>query len=201
MKKIKSTLVSFFILLLFVQCSIDSDDESLDTFDKIDSDYSVYSAILNQGFDRIDKPLVVEQTTDTSQSLSFDDNAYVDRIEPEGIGKAVYNDLIIQNDSIGTLENKFEISPRQVQLITFSDLQAAFLIDDVNGGWDEFYKKYPDSEGYIRFSKVGFNTDKTEALVEYAYVFGNLGADGGFVYLERESSGWILKKFVPVWAS
>ena len=145
--------------------------------------------------------MVLQQTSDADKSLSFDKNGYEDRIEPEGIEKEVYDDLILQNDTVYKLKYKFEISPRQVQLITVSDLETAFLVNGVEGGWDEFYKKYPDSGGYIRFSKVGFNSGKTEALVEYAYVYNNLGADGGFVYLERDGSAWVLKKFVSVWAS
>jgi len=198
----KTTLVAISALLIFAQCAKDSDDRDLDTTDgKVTSDYSVYSAILNQGFDKIKKPLVVKQTSGTGFSLSFDDDIYEMRIEPEGIGRAIYDEFILQNDTTYVLENKFEIFPREVQLITLSDLEAAFQANGVKVGWEEFYRKYPDSGGYIRFSKIGFNDKKTEALVEYAHVFGGLGADGGFVFLEREDNAWVLKKIIGVWVS
>lgn len=202
MKTIQNFLISISVLLVFSQCTKDSDYREFDsTYENITSEYSVYSAILNQGFDKIQRPLVVEQTSNIVQNLSFSADSYPDRIEPEGIVKAIYEDLILQNDTVYVLENKFTIFPKQVQLITSSDLEAAFLVNGVDRGWEAFYKKYPDSGGYIRFSKVGYNNMKTEALVEYSHVYGGLGADGGFVYLKREGFNWILEKFILVWLS
>lgn len=199
MKKIKTIVACFSILLLFVHCSKDSDKDE-ETLETIDSEYSVYSAILNQGFENLKKPLIVQQTSDLNTSFSLQGDVYEVRIEPEGIEREVFDDLLLKNDTIYELENKFDIAPREAQLITDTELQAIFS-DSALSGWDEFYKEFPDSGGFMRFSRVGFNSDGTEALVEYAYIFGGLGAEGGFVYLQRENQQWSLKKFVLVWLS
>lgn len=198
MKNIKTIFVSIVIVGLMGQCKSD-DDISID--EDISSEYSVYSAILKQGFPNIKKPLIVQQTSDSKTSIAFHENVYEDRLAPEDIGKEVFVELVLKNNSVDELEDKFAISPRKVQLITRSDLDAAFSVNGTYLGWDEFYKRYPDSGGYIYFSKVGFDSNKAKALVEYGYVFGGLGAEGGFVYLEREGGVWVLKTFVLVWLS
>jgi len=43
-----------------------------------------------------------------------------------------------------------------------SDAIRALLKSD---GWDGFYKRFQDSGGFIIVSAVGFNADKTQAIV------------------------------------
>lgn len=132
MKTVKNVLVSFFAVVLFCQCAKDTGDINVN--EDISSEYSVYSAILNQGFEKIKKPLVVQQTSDVKKSFSFDENVYDDRIAPEGISKEIFDDLLLKNDSVYELENKFDILPRKVKLVATSDLKAVFEIDGAYSG-------------------------------------------------------------------
>ena len=57
-------------------------------------------------------------------------------------------------------------------------------------GWDDFYKKYPGSSGYITFSRVGFNSDKTKAVIYKETGCGMLCAYGGYVLLSKDNGAW-----------
>jgi len=57
-------------------------------------------------------------------------------------------------------------------------------------GWKSFYEKYPDSGGYNELSGVGFNSDKTVAVVYVAHFCGGLCGGGGFHVLEKKEGKW-----------
>jgi hypothetical protein len=57
-------------------------------------------------------------------------------------------------------------------------------------GWDSFYKRYPESGGYLTLSPVGFNKDKTQAIVYIASSCGSLCRRWGFHLLERVQGNW-----------
>ena len=62
-----------------------------------------------------------------------------------------------------------------------------------NGGWLQFYEKYPKSQGILSFSRVSFSYDKKQALVyvqnQRSYNIGN----SFFLRLTNEGDGWNIK--------
>jgi len=48
------------------------------------------------------------------------------------------------------------------------------------GGWEDFYKRYPNSGGWIELSAVGFNADKMAAVVYMGHYCGGLCGGAGF---------------------
>jgi hypothetical protein len=63
------------------------------------------------------------------------------------------------------------------------------------GGWEEFRVRYPDSYGWMELSAVGFNPEKTVAVVYMGHSCGNLCAGGGFTVLRKEAGKWKPMKF------
>ncbi len=59
-------------------------------------------------------------------------------------------------------------------------------------GWKSFYEKYPDSGGYNELSAVGFNSDKTVAVVYVAHFCGGLCGGGGFHVLEKKEGKFVV---------
>lgn len=57
-------------------------------------------------------------------------------------------------------------------------------------GWSNFYRRYPDSGGYMEVSAVGFNTTKTRALVYVSHHCGGLCGGGSHHLLEKGDGGW-----------
>lgn len=69
-------------------------------------------------------------------------------------------------------------------------------------GWEDFYKKYPNSGGYFMFSRVGFNSDKTQALVYKAHGCGGLCGEGSCLLFVKKDGVWVAKGAVgAVWMS
>jgi hypothetical protein len=57
-------------------------------------------------------------------------------------------------------------------------------------GWDGFYKRYLDSGGFIIVSPVGFNPDKTQAIVYSGSSCGSLCGRWSFHLLEKVAGKW-----------
>ena len=58
------------------------------------------------------------------------------------------------------------------------------------GNWPEFYRRYPDSGGYIELSAVGFDASKTRAMVYVAHHCGGLCGGGSHHLLEKVNGAW-----------
>jgi hypothetical protein len=69
------------------------------------------------------------------------------------------------------------------------------------GGWEEFYKKYPESGGFISFSQVGFNPERSQALVYFEHWCGGLCGSGLYLLLEKSEGGWKVAKAHRSWIS
>jgi hypothetical protein len=52
-------------------------------------------------------------------------------------------------------------------------------------GWQAFYKRYPESGGFVTMSPVGFNKTKTLAVVYTGSSCGSLCGLGDFIYSRR----------------
>jgi len=67
-----------------------------------------------------------------------------------------------------------------------------------------FYARYPRSQGYIHVSAVGFNSDKTKAMVYLGHWCGSLCGGGTYHLLEKIEGKWRkanIKAVSCVWAS
>lgn len=68
-------------------------------------------------------------------------------------------------------------------------------------GWSEFHKKYGKDAEILWFSRVGFNPDRTLALL---HVSGGIDrmAGGGTLYLfQRKEGKWVIKSQIQTWAT
>lgn len=59
----------------------------------------------------------------------------------------------------------------------------------VEDGWTRFRQRYPDAKGYTEFSRVGFSSSKTRAVVEVATTMGPRVASREVLFVER-SARW-----------
>jgi hypothetical protein len=60
--------------------------------------------------------------------------------------------------------------------------------------------KYPDAQAIVELSRVGFNGEKTQALVYISTLWAPLAGVGNLVFLVKENT-WQVKKTVVVWIS
>ena len=193
MKSIKHVLFYVFIALFFVNCDNKGDklepEFKLSTADKLDdNEYQIYSLILNEKF-TTSNDLVVKQKTSKSISISFA-NGYNQPLKTEfpNLDATIFTTLVENNVSAYNLDNKFSISTKTTTLISSEESLYIFNSKDVNQGWIDFYRKFPNSNGMIEMSRVGFNSDKSQAIVAVGHYYASLGADGLLIYLTKEQN-------------
>jgi hypothetical protein len=67
--------------------------------------------------------------------------------------------------------------------------------------WFSFYRRYPGSLGIVRFSRVGFSSDRSQAVVYWEHTAASLDGVGEYWILRREANQWKLRWRFEVWVS
>ena len=109
--------------------------------------------------------------------------------------EAIYNDCALKESAkVDAAQLRQATRP-----IKKTDYQSFFEKRDCEMGWKAFNKRYPNSQGYVGFSRVGFDKDKNFALVEFAYVKECLNGEGHQFLVRRSSDGWKVVKEASLW--
>lgn len=66
-------------------------------------------------------------------------------------------------------------------------------------GWKNFFSKFPNAPGILLVSRVGFNSDKTEAVVYAGKSCGTLCGEGYYVRLTKIGDRWTVADQTTVW--
>lgn len=208
MKINKLLILSSICMFLFFACSKNGDEEiqfTLKTSDVLeDVDYQIYSTVLTETQTN-SKQLIVFQTSSKGMSISEEigSDGYAKFLKSEipDLDLTVFTDYNRINANAVNFDNKFTVNSKTVKLLGQEELNFIFSVPDVNGGWEKFYKKYPNSNGYTRFSRIGYNTDKTWAILEIGNFYASLGAGGAIVILKKDNTAWKIVKIQPTWIS
>jgi hypothetical protein len=98
-------------------------------------------------------------------------------------------------------DEKFNSTSKEIVLISSEELSYFFDGQDINNDWKEFYNDYKNSNGLIRFSRIAFNEDKTQAIFEIGHSYASLGGDGSIIYLKKQNDIWTITEIIPTWIS
>lgn len=200
----KTTTIKILIFLSFFSflssCSSDEDVKQfpLEQPSVIDvEDYNVYSAVI-KSYD-VDKVVVKQKTSGTS--LSCTDCYFVEMLAEDnpGFESEMATTLVEVNQNPLYLDATFNISYVQVVLVSDAQLDYIFNGSYSNNDWEQFYNTFPNTYGYTQFSAVGYNSDKTKALVETSNSSCSICGEGKLYYLEKESDVWVVKKIIETW--
>jgi hypothetical protein len=82
------------------------------------------------------------------------------------------------------LEQDLTVFPRE-------DFRALFAAQGPINGWETFYETYPETPGYLSFSRPAFNAAGTQALVHIELLCGPLCGSGAYVMLALEDGAWV----------
>jgi hypothetical protein len=163
-----SLFLSWFLALAFPQANPPAASQAPPHDYDVPEAYEVYAAILPSEWSWKDakaKWLVIKQATAKYEVCLAPDAA-----SQQIIGSAIA-DYILQNQQPWLLQRKFHIE-KPYTLLTANEEKAAFQSSP--GGWEGFYQMYPDSGGVIELSAVGFNAEKTVAVVYSGHQCGML---------------------------
>lgn len=173
----------------------------LEQADQIDSEeYDVYSLILDETFSS--EKIVIVQETISHIRVTYDSD-YFDYFRENfpDFDTTLVENLNEVNDTSYFFEEKFYSTDNELIVVSPEELSHIFDSRDVNGNWQEFYRRYENAVGYIKFSRIGFNDDKNQAILETGHFYGGLGAEGSIIYLAKQKGKWMIKDRVMTWIS
>lgn len=173
-------------------------------------EYSVYSAAIREMFagDKVTfdgggsniRRHVVGDVTSTESSYKAESKGWgILRSESPLLTQELIDDFLLQNKTSADLEKKFDLK-LETLLIKKSEIDEVRKVYDPSH-WEDFYKKYPDSKGFIQLSRVGFNRTKDRALVYFQHWCGNLCGSGHYLLLSKGRDGWKVDFKRMIWIS
>ena len=158
-------------------------------------EYLVYSTLIEEMAG--DAELIVIRDS-TRLDFADDISETVEQIRKStlDVGEDVLGDFRVKATHSLQLENRFSFFTGTIVLMSQEEFDSIF----VDGGiWDEFYERYPKSNGIMTFSRVGFNSQLDEALVYIGIQSSSKDGAGYYVFLEKLGDGWTVGETTIAW--
>jgi hypothetical protein len=168
----------FGVILILLVVSFLPNQETLKAYDDAEG-YEVYAAIL-----RTEWPLRAPKAKQLI--IRHDTKAFQMCLKPASEIQAKFGPAIA--DYVKLNEKTWLVQPKLSFTTPYQFLDISKFYG--NDGWNEFYRQYPESGGIVEFSAVGFNVDKTIAVVYMGHLCGPLCGRGGFHVLEKRDGKW-----------
>lgn len=185
--------------------SVDEETKVQEDQDIGDEEYLVYSATLFHMHNPNIKTCAMKEQTRVCQD-SWMDTAVAMLYEEAklNVDTTLIQDFVVKNQTRYTIKNNF-FSPDSVILI--SDREIPELIGftrpstEFQRGWvTKFGERYPNTSGLFTFSRVGFNTESTTAMVYFSINEGiQLRGRGYLVLLVKQNYKWTVKGYKTLW--
>jgi hypothetical protein len=161
-----------------------------------DEEYEIYSAVIKELYVQKDtKLLMIEDRTFRYDFSGGDDQPWRDK-PPKGvtIDQSAVADYETKNHGPSVLIKASFKLPVKCEFVTDADLRTIFHGHWGDLEWTEYYRRFPPSTGFIMLSRVGFNSEHTQALL---YIGSRSGPEYGeihFLLLEKANGTWSIKK-------
>jgi hypothetical protein len=172
------------VLLPCVTAAVAQESAIAEPYD-VDEAYHVYSALLprEESYGSAEGMVVIQQETVTDQHVT----GGCLTADAANKFKDAISDFERANRKPWRLQRQFEMQkPYEVM----SSDAIKLLFKEHGSDWDGFYERYPSSGGFLVLSAVGFNKDKTLAIVYVGSACGSLCGTWGFHLLEKVDGKW-----------
>ena len=171
-------------------------------------EYAVYNALIEARYvtDKT-KLIVINDQTDSSMGRLKENYAYLKpgrdyseylKMHMPKLSTEMISDFAAQNEQNHLLKPLFDLSIRYVFI---SDDEINEIFYKFENGWERYYERYPNSQGTMTLSRVGFNSEMDKAFVEVGNQSHNLAGAGYFVFLEKENGVWTITDSIRTWMS
>ncbi len=197
------TIVAGLIIFLVTGCSGRYAAKDLAYIDEDErEDYAIYSAgiryvyprnLLANNRNELKSIVIISRTNELNDYWRKE---FIGSLKDKGIPKEVIEDWWKNNETAITLERKFDFAYDYV-LVTRAELDKY----KPETFFTEFYKKYPDSNGLISVSRIGFDKAKNRALIHVIHNYGSLGANYNFLFMEKTQDGWTVAQRISTGGS
>ena len=175
-------ITSLLILALLLSQGISSSGGKAPPYEHQEA-YEVYSTILPLEWPLRDahaQRLIIQNETKGYEMCLRPEKEWEERIGP------AISDYVRSNAKPSLLQPRLKVAV-PYRLIAADELRSTIQ----TAGWEGFYQHYPDSGGWIELSAVGFNGNKTVAVVYMGHHCGPLCGGGGFHVLEKKDGKWV----------
>jgi hypothetical protein len=162
--------------------------------------YAVYSAVIQTRYIDTRKPELIVIGDETG--LDYFSGTLGDHLKSVRQGLPDLTDEVsanfeTQNQQPQPLKPLLTLSVKYV-FISQSEIEMTFKGQD---GWKIFYDKYPNAQGHMRLSGVGFNPQRDLALVYVDNMSQALMGGGYYILLKKVNDKWTIQNQVSVWIS
>lgn len=116
------------------------------------------------------------------------------------LAEAAYSDFHAKNEKSYVLDAKFTGTPSwtllsketEDKLFPFANITSITRETEkkIDEAWKQFYQIYPSMSGILTFSRVGFNSDKSQAVVYVRYDGNVMSSHGEYFVLVRKIGSW-----------
>jgi len=113
----------------------------------------------------------------------------------EGLGEETLADFLAKNREQHPVEPDLDPGGR---LICLSDEEFLHVFRD-REGWERFRQEFPESDGTLRFSRVGFDRDVTQAMIYAGQQFDWQIGSGGYWLFTKSSGAWVESGKLGTW--
>jgi hypothetical protein len=104
----------------------------------------------------------------------------------EGIGEETLEDFVAKNREPHPVEP--DLNP-EGRLVCLDDEEFGRMFRDADG-WDRFRHTFPESDGTLRFSRVGLDRSVTQAVLYAGQQFDWSVGSGGYWLLSKSGGEW-----------
>ncbi len=161
-------------------------------------EYAVYRAVIEAMYLPGPKQVVIRERT--SPDIGGDVGEALQRVAEKmaRVQPATLESYRDRNGQRMPLADRFGLA---VPVVLLGEQEMSAIFQGTGGGWDEFYRRFPGAQGTMELSRVGFNTDMTQALVYVGNQSHYLAGAGFYVLLARENGVWTIQESVMAWIS
>ena len=160
-----------------------------------DEEYEIYSSVIKQLYILPETKLImIEERTFRYDFGGGDDEPWREKKKGLIIDESAVEDYEARNSQKWLLNKASFKLPVRTNLITDLDLKAIFHGNWGDLEWINYYRRFADSRGFVMLSKIGFNTQHTQALLYVGSRCGPGCGDIHFLLLEKTNGTWTTKK-------
>jgi hypothetical protein len=178
------------------------------------NDYSVYDQLLYDNYVKVPDTIWFQEhwysseyighkikdvvIRDSTGVFEIPETAYLS-CRSKLLNDETVENFIAVNASPAVLVDRFKVD-LNIILIKQASLDSLFTSGKLykRDGWIRFYIKYPITSGYITLSKVGYNKNRTQALVSFGNQSDWQAGYKVYIVYELGNSVWIEKERISV---
>ncbi|MFZ1702356.1 MAG: hypothetical protein WBO10_06160 [Pyrinomonadaceae bacterium] len=160
-------------------------------------EYAIFNVLIKDWItDSQVKQIIIDRYTNYRDFGGDDTTAF----SVDGLEKEIADDFISKNS-----RKQYEILKKQFpigdKIILINQSETGEIFSDREKGWKFFYQKYPKSQGITTISRVGFNKERTKALVYMGTQSDWLAGAGYLIILQKDANEWKIVDKRMTWIS